>query len=82
MRNAGYLLPPVPDERLKNFYRKVRPFGLWGPVRKMLAANGEDPRRPESDRWDVPVALVATLFFVLLYLLMMVSSCTTGQGPG
>lgn len=68
---AAYVLPPVPDETLKDFYRKVRPFGLWGPVRKMLAANGEDPRRPESDRWDVPVALVATLFFVLLYLLMM-----------
>ena len=67
---AFYFSPP-PDEALKDFYRKVRPFGLWGPVRKMLAEGGEDPRRPDSDRYDIPVAIVGTGFFVVLYVLVM-----------
>ena len=68
---AAYVFPPAPEETLKDFYRKVRPFGFWGPVRKMLAEGGEDPARPERDRLDIPVALVGTVFFIALYLLMM-----------
>jgi uncharacterized membrane protein len=37
----------------------------------MLADAGEDPALPESDRFDIPVALVGTVFFIVLYLLMM-----------
>ncbi|MFH1742301.1 MAG: hypothetical protein ABIH23_25125 [bacterium] len=68
---ASYAFPPAPAEALKNYYRKIRPFGFWGHVRKMLAADGEDPRRPERDRLDIPVAVVATGFFIVLYLFMM-----------
>jgi len=68
---AAYVFPPAPAETLKDFYRKVRPFGLWGPVRRMLSEAGEDPRRPARDRLDIPVALVGTGFFIVLYLLMM-----------
>jgi len=68
---AAYILPRTDAATLQSFYGKVRPFGLWGPVRKMLADNNEDPRRPERDRLDIPVALVATFFFIVLYVLMM-----------
>lgn len=68
---ASFLCPATPDEALKNFYRRVRPFGFWGPVRKMLSDAGEDPRRPERDKNDIPVAIVGTLFFISLYLSMM-----------
>ena len=68
---ASYLFSPAPDETLKDYYRKVRPFGLWGPVRRMLEKDGEDPSRPEQDRLDIPVAIVATAFFVFLYQLFM-----------
>ncbi len=68
---AAYVFPPAPAETLKDFYRKVRPFGLWGPVRRMLADGGEDPRRPSRDRLDIPVALVGTGFFIVLYLSVM-----------
>ena len=37
----------------------------------MLAEGGEDPKRPERDRYDIPVAIVGTFFFIALYLLMM-----------
>jgi len=68
---ASFLFPPAPRETLMNFYSRVRPFGFWGPVRKMLAEAGEDPGRPPQDRLDIPVAIVATAFFIALYLLMM-----------
>ncbi len=68
---AAYLLPGVPADDLKNFYRKVRPFGAWGPVRRMLAAAGEDPSRPKQDRYALPIAFVGTAFFCVLYVLMM-----------
>ncbi len=68
---GAYAFGPPPREALMNYYRKVRPFGLWGPVRRMLAEAGEDPALPESDRFDIPVALVGTVFFIVLYHLMM-----------
>ncbi len=68
---AAYVFPPAPRENLMDFYRKVRPFGFWGPVRKMLEQNGEDASRFARDRWDIPVAVIGTLFFTLLYVLMM-----------
>lgn len=68
---AAYLFPPAPDETLMNYYRKVRPFGFWTPVRQMLEQKGENSERFARDRWDIPVAVIATVFFTLLYLLMM-----------
>ncbi|GMV90325.1 MAG: sodium:solute symporter [Candidatus Hydrogenedentota bacterium] len=68
---GAYLFGPPPDETLKDFYRKVRPFGVWGPVRAMLRKSGEDSSRPASDRYDIPVAIVATVFFVAVYVLIM-----------
>jgi SSS family solute:Na+ symporter len=68
---GAYLFPPAPRKNLLEFYRKVRPFGFWGPVRRMLAEEGESPDRPQRDRLDIPVALVGTAFFVVLYLLVM-----------
>jgi len=38
------------DEILKNFYKKTRPWGLWGPVLKKVQA--EDPTfKPNPDFW-------------------------------
>ncbi|MBN1344831.1 MAG: hypothetical protein JXQ73_19210 [Phycisphaerae bacterium] len=68
---AAYAFPPAPDDTLQNFYRKVRPFGWWQPVRRMLENAGEDPSRPPSDRLDIIVAITGTLFFIALYLMIM-----------
>ncbi len=68
---ASYIFPPAPSEVLMNFYQKVRPFGFWGPVRRMLEKNGEDASRFERDHWDIPVAFIGTISFTLLYVLMM-----------
>ena len=68
---ASYLFPAAPTRTLMEYYRKVRPFGFWGPVRQMLSKNGEDPARPKRDRFDLYVACVATFFFIAFYLLQM-----------
>jgi solute:Na+ symporter, SSS family len=68
---GAFLFPPPSPETSKDFYRKVRPFGFWGPVRRMMKEAGEDDRRFERDRMDIPVALIGTVFFIALYLLMM-----------
>jgi cobalamin biosynthesis protein CobD/CbiB len=34
---------PEPMETLEDFYRCVRPVGLWGPVRRSLAEKGQEP---------------------------------------
>lgn len=67
----SFIFSPASNDALKNYYQKIRPFGFWGPVRKMLEKNGEDASRFARDRFDIPVAIVATCFFVILYLLMM-----------
>lgn len=67
----SFVFPPAPDESLKNYFRKIRPFGFWRPVRHMLAQTGENYGRFQRDRYDIPVAIVATFFLILLYLLMM-----------
>ncbi len=68
---TAYLFKPAPEEALKNYFRTIRPFGFWGPVKRIMRASGEDVRRFEWDRYDIPVAIVATFFFIFLYLLMM-----------
>ncbi len=46
---AGSLMTePVDDETLKAFYRNVRPWGFWAPVREMMARDGE-PVEPNRD---------------------------------
>jgi SSS family solute:Na+ symporter len=67
----SYLFPPASNKALKNYFRTIRPFGFWKPVRKMLLQNSENPDRFQRDRFDIPVAIVATGFFIVLYLLMM-----------
>ena len=46
---AGTLLtPPEDDEVLKSFYKRVRPWGFWGPIQAKVQA--EDPTfRPNPD---------------------------------
>jgi solute:Na+ symporter, SSS family len=40
---ATLLTRSEPMETLESFYRSVRPVGLWGPVRRSLAARGQEP---------------------------------------
>ena len=70
-----YLTPPDDMNMLKRFYRKVRPWGCWGPVRAAVLA--EDPQFPVNRNFRrdalniligtaVQTALVALPIYVVL----------------
>jgi len=60
---------PVPDAVLVAFYRTVRPFGAWGPVRRQANLAPEDARRrSESAGWAVLNVVVAMIAITGLYL--------------
>jgi hypothetical protein len=42
---ASLVTAPESDEILKSFYTSVRPWGLWGPVRKMVLEEEPDFQR-------------------------------------
>ncbi|HDL19620.1 MAG TPA: hypothetical protein ENH29_11250 [Bacteroidetes bacterium] len=68
---ASYWLPDTSERALKNYYRKVRPFGFWRPVKRLLHKDGEQIERFKRDKYDLSIAVIATFFFIFLYLLMM-----------
>ncbi|MBN1541236.1 hypothetical protein JW992_03750 [candidate division KSB1 bacterium] len=68
---GGFLLQPASETVLFNYYRRIRPFGWWAPIRRRLLQRGESADRPVRDRLDLPIAVIATLFFISLYILMM-----------
>jgi Na+/proline symporter len=57
-----YLTPPTDLETLKKFYREVRPWGFWGPIRRLVEA--EDPRfeRNRNFRRDMVNVVVGTIW--------------------
>ncbi|MBN1490675.1 MAG: hypothetical protein JXA69_12220 [Phycisphaerae bacterium] len=68
---AAFIFKPAPRATLIEYYARVRPFGVWAPARQMVEAQGGDVSCRPCDRYDLPVAIVATVFFIFLYVLMM-----------
>lgn len=71
-----FLTPPTDEKALKEFYRNVKPWGFWGPVKRKVMA--EDPDfKPEKnfkrDMFNVVIgtaaqtALMALPVYIILY---------------
>jgi hypothetical protein len=72
---ASLLTRPESPDRLKSFYRTVRPWGLWQPVHRLVVA--EDPafRRNEDfgrDMFNVAVGVVAQTCLVAAPIFLVV----------
>jgi hypothetical protein len=73
---AGTLLTkPEPDEVLMDFYRRVRPWGFWGPVLQKVLA--EDPGfKPNKDflrdMFNVVVGIAWQISLVALPLYIVI----------
>lgn len=70
-----FLSKPEDDEVLKSFYRTVRPWGFWGPIRAKVMA--EDPTfRPNKDfRRDLFNIVIGTVWqttFVVLPICLVI----------
>jgi solute:Na+ symporter, SSS family len=69
------LTKPEEDAVLKDFYRRVRPWGFWGPVLKMVLA--EDPSFKRNtdfsrDMFNIAVGIVWQISLVALPLYVVV----------
>ena len=73
---AGTLLTkPEDDEVLKDFYRRVRPWGLWGPIyRKVLAEDPGFKRNTDfmRDMFNVAVGIVWQISLVVLPMYVVI----------
>jgi Na+/proline symporter len=62
---ATLLTKPEPLSVLEDFYCAARPVGLWGPVRRSLAAKGLEPRKTELGQ-DIATSGWGILFYFFL----------------
>jgi Na+/proline symporter len=73
---AGTLLTkPEDDEVLKDFYRRVRPWGFWGPIlRKVLAEDPGFKRNTDfmRDMFNVVVGIVWQIALVVLPMYVVI----------
>jgi Na+/proline symporter len=70
-----FLTKPEDDETLMTFYRKVRPWGFWGPVLKKVLA--EDPTFKKNkdfgrDMFNIAVGIVWQISLVALPLYIVI----------
>ena len=71
-----YLTKPTDRETLKSFYRNVRPWGFWGPIRREVEAEDPNFKRNTNFKRDMVNVVVGviwqTTFVVLpIYFVLM-----------
>jgi len=71
---ATYLRPPTDRAVLEKFYRKTRPFGLWGPLRKTLSAEEAEAMVAEHkfDLASLPFAFFWQLTMLMLPMFLII----------
>jgi Na+/proline symporter len=62
---ATLLTKPEPLNVLEDFYCAVRPVGFWGPVRRSLAAKGQEPERTDFGK-DISASFWGIVFYFFL----------------
>ncbi len=64
-----YLTKPTDRETLKTFYRTVRPWGFWGPIRREVEAEDPDFKRNTNFKRDMVNVVVGTIWQTALVAL-------------
>jgi hypothetical protein len=72
-----YLTPPEEESVLKEFYRRVRPWGFWGPIEAKVLA--EEPSfQKNTDFWrdmfNIAVGIVWQTCFIVLAIYLVTRS--------
>ncbi len=81
---ATYIRPPAARSVLESFYRKTKPFGVWGPFRKTLVPEEEAAvsREHKYDLISLPFAFFWQLTMLMLPMLLIIgqwrASAVTG----
>ena len=66
-----FLTQPADMETLVRFYARVRPFGVWGPVRREAVRRGLVPARDPMPTMDILNAVIASFFQLCLGVIPM-----------
>ena len=71
---ATYVRPPADRAVLEHFYRTTKPFGLWGPLKRILGAEeaAAMAREHKYDLISVPFALFWQISMLMLPMLLIV----------
>lgn len=64
-----FLGTPTDRETLVKFYKQIRPFGFWGPIRKLCDAEFNKKVRREN-RYDLLLLLPACVWQITLFWMM------------
>ena len=64
-----YLTKPTDQETLKSFYRTVRPWGFWGPIRRLVEAEDPDFRSNTNFKRDMTNVIVGVIWQTALVVL-------------
>jgi SSS family solute:Na+ symporter len=65
----GFASQPTDMEILVEFYSRIRPFGIWGPVRKEAVRRGLVPARDPMPAFDALNGLLTAVFQLSLALI-------------
>ena len=65
-----YLTKPTDRTILENFYRKTRPFGFWGPLKKILSDEQQSSMKQEHF-YDILALPFVMIWQITLFLLPM-----------
>jgi len=77
---GSLLSTPEDDELLKDFYRNVKPWGLWGPVRDMVMQDDPGFERNKDfrrDMFNVSIGIVAQTCLVAAPIYLVVRESTS-----
>jgi Na+/proline symporter len=71
-----YLTPPTDRKTLEHFYKTTRPFGLWGPFKKLLSPEQQIATRRENfyDLICVPIGLTWQVCMFLLPMQLIIGT--------
>jgi SSS family solute:Na+ symporter len=64
-----YLTQPTDEETLKTFYRTVRPWGFWGPIRRQVEAENPGFKHNTNFKRDMVNVVVGTVWQTALVVL-------------
>jgi Na+/proline symporter len=71
---ATFLTPPEDESVLKEFYRRVRPWGFWGPVLKKIVAEDPGFQRNKDffrDMFNIVVGTIWQTCFIVLAMFVV-----------
>ncbi len=76
---ATYLTKPEDDEVLKKFYSTIRPWGFWGPVRKMVLLDNPEFKKNTNfgrDMFNIVIGIIGQIILMALPIYIVIREKT------